>query len=332
MKLLTIVIPSYNTEAFIEKNMKTFLDERLYDKAEVLIINDGSRDRTAEMAAEFAESYPGYIRLINKENGGHGSVINRGIKEAQGKYFKVVDADDWVNTENLVRLLADLGKTDADAVINPYIMIDQSTGKEKKIEYAIHDQQQAVISVKDVLRRQMTLTLHAVTYKTSILRDKNIKVTEHCFYEDYQYDLYPVPYLKTVFVLDYPVYWYLVGQKTQSVDAANALKNVDMCYKVYCDMVSHYERNKGQYNKDLDLYMQNKITVFLRSLYHIFLRNGYSGNVFEKYVEITDRIKADTESFYTRVAEQNFYIKLLQTKNRTIFKILSVMMKIYKSK
>ena len=108
MKLLTIIIPSYNTMSFMDKNISTFLDERLFEKTEILIINDGSEDETATLARKYEKKYKGYIRLIDKENGGHGSTINIGIKEAKGKFFKVVDADDWVNTENLVKLIFDL--------------------------------------------------------------------------------------------------------------------------------------------------------------------------------------------------------------------------------
>ena len=311
--------------------MKTFLDERLYGKAEVLIINDGSSDRTAELAAGYEEKYRGYIRLINKENGGHGSVINRGIREAEGRYFKIVDADDWVNTENLVRLVNDLEKNDADIVINPYVAIDQQSGKEKKIEYSAlkHYQSKGVADI--ILQNNVLLALHAITYRTSILRDNNISFTEKCFYEDFQYDLYPVPYLKTFIALDYPVYWYLIGQKTQSVDAANALKNVDMYYKVFCDMVDYYEKEKHQYSKCVDEYMQNNIIVFLRSLYNIFLRNGFSKCTFEKFVIIDNKIRNYTEYFYNLITEKNHYIKLMQKKSILTLNFLSLAMKIYKN-
>ena len=91
MKVLTVIIPSYNTESFIKKNMTTFIDERIFKKVEILLINDGSKDNTAELAEKYEKDFPGFVRFINKENGGHGSVINRGIQEAQGKYIKVID-------------------------------------------------------------------------------------------------------------------------------------------------------------------------------------------------------------------------------------------------
>ena len=331
MKILTIVIPSYNTESFIDKNMRTFLDERLYEKVEILIVNDGSKDKTVELAKKYEDQYSGYIRLINKENGGHGSVINRGIKEAQGKYFKVIDADDWVNTENLVRLVLDLEKTDADVVINPYMIIDQQTQKETICDYKEIQALPPESSFDLLVKKNIRLGLHPVTYKTDILRENHIEVTEKCFYEDWQYDLYPVPYLKTVTIFDYPVYWYLIGQKTQSVDAANALKNIEMSYKVFSDMVDFYEKHKSEYNENIDIYMRKSIGVFLRSIYNIYLRNYRSENVFETMKEMDEKIKSVSQFFYDYVGENNSYIRYIRRGSQRTFVVIGMIMRVYKS-
>ena len=98
-KILTITVPSYNVEKFLENTLDSFVDERVLDAIEVLVVDDGSKDRTAEIGKGYEAKYPGTFRVISKENGGHGSTINRGIKEARGKYFKVVDGDDWVDKD-----------------------------------------------------------------------------------------------------------------------------------------------------------------------------------------------------------------------------------------
>lgn len=331
MKILTIVIPSYNTESFIDKNMKTFLDDRLYEKVEILIVNDGSKDRTAEIAKNYENQYSGYIRLIDKINGGHGSVINRGIKEAQGRYFKVIDADDWVNTENLVRLVSDLEKTSADVVINPHITIDQQTQKEEFCGYKEIQSLLPESSFDLLVKKNIRLCLHSVTYKTSVLRENHIEVTEKCFYEDWQYDLYPVPYLETVTVLAYPVYWYLIGQKTQSVDAVNALRNVEMSLKVFGDMVDFYEKHKSEYNENLDTYMRKSIGAFLRSIYNIYLRNCREKNVYDIFKSMDQKIKIKSLDFYNYVGASNFYINLMRRSGKITFSLLGVMMSMYKS-
>ena len=97
MKLLSIAIPCYNSEAYMEKCINSLLLGG--EEVEILVVDDGSSDRTAQIADEYAEKYPDIIRVIDKENGGHGDAVNYGLANAEGKYFKVVDSDDWVNTE-----------------------------------------------------------------------------------------------------------------------------------------------------------------------------------------------------------------------------------------
>lgn len=330
MKLLTIVVPSYNTEAYIEKNIKTFLDERLYEKAEVLIINDGSSDGTAKLAERFEENYPGYIRLISKENGGHGSVINLGIKEANGRYFKVVDGDDWVNTENLVKLVADLEKMEADVVLNPYIEVNQQTGKEKKREFVIAGSHQELDSIEIILQNQILMPLHETTYKTNILRDNNVEVTESCFYEDFQYNLYPVQYLQTVKILDYPVYNYLIGQKSQSVSAANSLKNIDMMFTVLCDSLDHYHSVETQLSSLHNEYFFHELLVFARQAYNIFLKNWEVTDILQRMKGFDSRLKEKDAVFYQELGEKYPYIKVMHMENKLLFALCANLFKVYK--
>ena len=104
-KILTITVPSYNAEKYLVETMPSILETRHKELIDLIIVNDGSTDSTSDRAREIEEQYPGIVRVINKENGGHGSAVNTGIEYAVGKYFKVVDADDWVDTENLDLLI-----------------------------------------------------------------------------------------------------------------------------------------------------------------------------------------------------------------------------------
>ena len=101
MKILSFIIPSYNCERFLDKCLTSFLDEEVIDKLDVIVVNDGSKDSTPEVAQKYCDRYPGSIRLINQENKGHCGALNTGCAAATGKYLKVIDADDWVDTVNL---------------------------------------------------------------------------------------------------------------------------------------------------------------------------------------------------------------------------------------
>ena len=104
-KILTVTIPSYNVEAYLEDCLESFVNSEVMDDIEVLIVNDGSSDNTVKIAQRYVDKYENTFRLINKENGGHGSTINTGVREAKGKYFKVVDGDDWVDTRSFIHLV-----------------------------------------------------------------------------------------------------------------------------------------------------------------------------------------------------------------------------------
>ena len=331
MKVLSVVIPSYNTESFIEKDVNTFIDEKLFDDVEILIINDGSKDKTGEIADRFEAQYPGFIRHINKENGGHGSVINRGIQEAQGKYFKVVDGDDWVNTENLIRLVEELKTSDADIVLNQYIKVDQTTGNERLCEAAPSEfYGRGTVEFADLQKTATRYTIQSVTYKTSILRDNHIHMTEKCFYEDFQYTLYPVPYIKTALCLDFPVYYYLVGQKTQSVSAESSLRNMPMYIRVYRDSVEYF--NHIASDVLTKKYMEEWILIFYRSMYNIFLRNYKADGIMTKMLEADAETRTYSEIFYISEGKKHKYINILRKGNVLVFRIIGAIFTRYKSR
>lgn len=332
MKILTIVIPSYNSMEFIDKNMKTFIDKRLFERVELLLINDGSTDDTAKRAKAYERKYSGYVRLIDKENGGHGSVINRGIEEASGKYFKVIDADDWVDTDNLLKLVAELERCQDDLILNPYVKVDQRTGKTINCGKVTKLPKNQTIEFERVKERNIYPALHSATYKTKILKENNIKLTEKCFYEDFEYNLFPLPYIRTCRMLDFPVYWYLIGQKTQSVNASNGLKNVNMYIEVMYDSLDYYNSRLKKIDINTGKYMENFICIFIRSLYNIFLRNGQVDNIQQKMFVIDQKIKNKSDYFYQLVAKKNTYIKLLRLNNDFIFKSISFFFLWYKRK
>ena len=116
MKVLSLVVPAYNSEDFLDKGIGSFLQESVLEKLDIIIVNDGSMDTTAQVAEKYCRQYPGSVRLISQENKGHGGALNTGCAAAVGKYLKVVDADDWIETENLPEFIALLEDCSSDVV------------------------------------------------------------------------------------------------------------------------------------------------------------------------------------------------------------------------
>lgn len=225
-KLLSIVVPSYNTSKYIDECLPTFIDDCI-DQIEILMVDDGSTDDTYEKAAKYAERYPNSIRVIKKENGGHGSVINTGINEAKGKYFKVIDGDDWIIKENLELFLNFLSTVNADVIINPFIQHLVGTGKERLVSYSVSSFNQEK-SFDDVYKEAFTVAIHSVTYLTKLLKDNRVTFTEKCFYEDQQYDVFPMLYANTIAFYKEPLYVYRIGTTEQSINIENYKKNAWM--------------------------------------------------------------------------------------------------------
>lgn len=118
--LLTISIAAYNVKKTIEEYLDSFLPCKHLSDLEILVINDGSTDHIAEIVSCYEKRYPWIIYLINKENGGHGSTLNKSLELASGQFYKAVDGDDWVDASELGRLCDCLEKTEADLVVDRY--------------------------------------------------------------------------------------------------------------------------------------------------------------------------------------------------------------------
>ena len=106
MKLLSVAIPCYNSQDYMENCIESLLPGG--DEVEIIIVDDGSKDGTGAIADEYAARYPGIVKAIHQENGGHGEAVNTGLRNATGLYFKVVDSDDWVNAEAYREILETL--------------------------------------------------------------------------------------------------------------------------------------------------------------------------------------------------------------------------------
>lgn len=228
MKQLTVSIAAYNVEAYLDKCLGSFADERLSDGLEVLIVNDGSTDRTAEIAAGYVERFPSIFRLIDKKNGGHGSTVNAGMREAAGRYFRVVDGDDWVNTDNMVKLVERLASIDSDMVVDEKRTVHMITGEEVALPLPKGTPFDRAVPFLDYSTPAYCdfYNLHTVMIKTALLHEYHVELREGIFYVDYEFILKSTARCKDVTFLDLDIYRYLIGNVNQSVDSQNYVRRI----------------------------------------------------------------------------------------------------------
>ena len=244
-KILTIAVPSYNAEKYLTETMPSILAAKYRDLIDLVIVNDGSTDMTREVAEEISKQYPEIVRVINKENGGHGSAVNTGIEYAVGKYFKVVDADDWVDIENLDLLIEYLQETDVDNVLSPYykVYVDENNSILNIEEYNEFTkvQKRKIYQADDFFSTiGQTVGMHTITIKTDILKNNKIKLSEKMFYVDMEYIIYTIPHVETIIYFEKPIYKYRLGTSEQSVNINSYIRNREMHKKVIFNIVSYY--------------------------------------------------------------------------------------------
>ena len=241
-KVLTFSIASYNASSTLRECLDSFTVSECLDKIEVLIVNDGSTDDTASVAREYEEKYPQTFRLINKENGGHGSTINTGISEARGKYFRPLDADDWIEKDNLPAILSTLERADYDAFVLDYIIFYTFSGQTELKSYSfLKNNSRIDFTTEEWIS---TFPYHALLFRTQLLRDNKIKLSEKCFYEDSEYTLYPIPFCRSAFYLGVPLYVYRVGSDGQSVSPSSFIKHCAEQEMIIENLFNFYSRNE----------------------------------------------------------------------------------------
>lgn len=245
MKILTFVIPAYNSASFLDKCITSMLVPEILEKLEILVVNDGSTDETVSIAQKYTAQYPQVVHLICQENKGHGGALNTGCGQAQGKYLKVIDADDWVETENLPIFLSLLEGCESDVVLTHHRTIDISTGEVKNWR-SYPEEFGKPYGFGHILNNwrsfDRSLTFHGITYRTEFYREHGIRLSEHVFYEDHEYATFPCCHAKTVTPFDLFVYDYRIGDVTQSVSNANQLKRLGHTETVIRKMVREYQK------------------------------------------------------------------------------------------
>ena len=245
MKLLTVTIPCYNAASYMERCLKSIVTGG--DELDIIIVDDGSTDETGQIADRWAEEYPGIIRVIHQENGGHGEGLNQGIRNAKGVYFKSVDSDDRLDPESLKELLSRLkAHTDpedqVDLIVNDYVYDREEEPACFSVSYrsVFHPDRVDTWESCRAFTPWKQFMIHALAYRTSLLRDMGLVLPKHTFYEDNLYIYQPLPYVKKILYLDKPLYGYFIGRADQSVNDHVIVRRLDQVTRIAKEMITSY--------------------------------------------------------------------------------------------
>lgn len=308
-KTLTFVIPAYNMESYLDRCVSSLLSATNTDDIEVLVVDDGSQDGTLEMAQKFEARYPGIVRAIHQENKGHGGAVNTGITAANGMYVKVVDADDWVDPESLEQVMAVL-REEADStepidmLVTNYVY--DKVGKRNKhvvnFRHAMNAGEHLTWNDLGHFGLAEYILMHALTYRTAVVRESGMQLPEHTFYVDFIYAYQPFPWVKTMKYLDTPFYHYFIGRDGQSVQTDVMIRRVDQLRLVnQCMVRATPERDTvpdGLYR-----YMIHFLAIE-SSVASVFMILSRDPENYEKKKDMWDDIKAYSPTIYEDVRKK----------------------------
>lgn len=318
-KTLSIVVPAYNVENYLEKTLDSMIAEEILDDIEVLIINDGSLDRTEEIAGNYSKRYPKSFFVYTKDNGGHGSAINYGIRFATGKYFKVVDGDDWLNTEELVKFIGTLRKRSEDIIASDYVCIENKTGRvlTKKCATRLQEQYNNRVML-DTGTVQDVIKMHALTIRTEILKKNHIVIDEHCYYVDCEYIAYPIPFVESVYFDPHSVYVYRLGRKGQSVDIKSMQKNEEQHQRVLNQLLKFYATFQDL-SVEKRKYLEKVIAQVVENQFQIYISMGWKKGVRKELKAWDQELKSNYPGIYAATKK-----KSIQWLRKTDYWILGV--------
>lgn len=325
-KTLSIIIPMYNSAPFINKCIDSLiLPNPLMEQIEILVVNDGSTDACEELVKPYTRDYPESVFLYNKENGGHGSVINYAIPFCHGKYVKVLDADDWFQTRELEKLITCLQtEKPADLILTPFLTFDLSTQSYAAIGAT---NQAHRITMSQIIKHwsycKRICCFHGLTYRTEFYKKYAFMLPEKVFYDDAFYCTLPAYMAKRITIFPIPVYVYRIGDINQSVSVKSRVARIRHHEAVIEQMLKSFQRtsqeeqNEYYYRKTTTTLADYMITALLR------FPNRREGRTLAK--KMLMKIKASDYCVYRHIYKKYVLLKaanLLKLSEQTFMKFM----------
>lgn len=305
MKLITFTVPCYNSAGYMDRCIETLLPAG--PEAEIILVDDGSTDDTGRIADAYAEKYPDIVRVIHQENGGHGEGVNQGIRNATGLFFKVVDSDDWLDTEALAKVMEVLrryagAETPLDLLMANYVYEHVADNTRNVVDYTGILPENRLFRWNEIGKfpPDKNILMHSVIYRTEVLRASGMELPKHTFYVDNLFVYQPLPQVNTIYYLNLDLYRYFIGREDQSVNEKNMIKRVDQQLRVTRLMMNAVDVFALPPEQEkLRAYMLNYFSMMM-AISSIFLALDGSAAALEKRRQLWADLKAHDERLYRR--------------------------------
>ena len=306
MKLITFTVPCYNSAAYMDHCIETLLSAG--EDAEIILVDDGSKDDTGKIADAYAEKYPTIVRVIHQENGGHGEGVNQGIRNATGVYFKVVDSDDWLDTDALQQVLAELrahlnDEQPLDLMMANYVYEHVADNTQNVVDYKGILPEGRVFTWKEIGKfpPSKNILMHSVIYRTEMLRACGLELPKHTFYVDNIFVYQPLPSVKSMYYMDVDLYRYFIGRADQSVNEKVMVTRVDQQVRVTKLMIESHNLKALYYSQPkLARYMISYLSMMM-TISSIFLIIDGSPAALGKKTELWEYLRTSNPELYHKL-------------------------------
>ncbi|WP_086314106.1 hypothetical protein A5821_001679 [Enterococcus sp. 7F3_DIV0205] len=247
MKILSVIVPAYNSEDYLHRAVDSLLKEAA--NVEIIIVNDGSTDKTGEIANRYNQHYPDTVKVIHQDNGGHGAAVTTGLQAATGHYFKVVDSDDWVDSTAYSRVIHQLKQLTndrkIDMLVTNYVYEKVGAFRKKRVLYKRVIPENKIVGWSETNFRQGNyLLMHSIIFNTDLLKRINLRLPRHTFYVDNLFVFEPMQYVRKIYYLNVDFYRYFIGREDQSVNENKMIKQIDQQLLVNKKMIELYSSNQ----------------------------------------------------------------------------------------
>ena len=309
-------MPCYNSAAYMEKCVESLVVGG--EEVEVLVVNDGSKDNTLEIARQLEMKYPGIVRAIDQPNKGHGGAVNTGLMNATGLYFKVVDSDDKVKASAYLTILDTLRKNrDAeegeqiDLLISNFVYDKEGASHHKVMQYRRVLPKGRIFSWDETgrFRKGQYILMHSVIYRTQLLKDGGLCLPEHCFYVDNIYVFNPMPHVKNMYYLDVNFYYYFIGRDDQSVNEEVMIGRLDQQARVNRIMIDYFSDGVRsgliEKNSHLYKYMYNYLEIITTITSVLAIRSGDAEKIAIKN-EVWEYLREKDSALYRKMRRGPF--------------------------
>lgn len=306
-KVLTVAVPMYNVQKYAKKCLESFCAKGI-KQVEVLVVDDGSLDRTPEIAKYYARKYPHLFSYIRKENGGHGSAVSTAIRYATGRYFMVVDGDDWVEQADFRALARQLQGLDADLAVSHYVRVK---GRKEEVVYSKATFYETALPFRCLDAAGCYFVLPSICYRTELLKKAALRLPENSCYDDLVYMTKPMWLVQSVVFLNLAPYRYRVGLAAQSTSKRHMAEHYLQHRKMVCRLLADYRRH--QETSAQKRYIRTVVCQALKDHYFIFLH--YEPDIrlaADRLKQLDAFLHKKDAAMFSEVSRQIRCLKLLQ--------------------